>query len=585
MVQMASPQKRRGSGVYYFRRRVPQDLVDVLGKEVVVSLKTKDAALAKRRHAEENVKFDDRVQRERQARVRPFDTMTVTKAQAMAGLWLQDALDADAKDRMETDGDGLVDQQADVTAHEVALEQMERIKELPTRRRRVALLAFVADDVSRVAALHDLRLEPESVSHMRLAEEIFGARWKVETVRQERQRGAFDTARRLVSEFVGGFPDLPAGYRGARPAPRAGHAEGADGAPLLQDVLDAYLSEKQLPVGTQMETKKTVRRFVEVHGDVPASAINKAMVREWRRLVEQLPKRQTARQKKMNINELVADCVSLTPDHRLSFTSVNKDVGTLGTILRFASDKWEFPDAWRNPTDGMKIKRPREERGMGRQSFSDDDLRVIFTMPIFTQGKRPAGGAGEAAKWIPLLAAYTGARLGELGQLCVNDVVQDGGVWCLDLNEDEGKKVKTASSIRRVALHSHLIGDLGFLKYVEQRRKAGDGPWLFNELRLDVKETRTGSWGKFFGRILRADVAKGGCGIKDRLKTFHSFRHTFKTKAREAGVPEDVHEDMTGHARAGVGASYGKRTPAKIQAKWLAEMDFNAAFNALLSTN
>lgn len=40
---------------------------------------------------------------------------------------------------------------------------------------------------------------------------------------------------------------------------------------------------------------------------------------------------------------------------------------------------------------------------------------------------------------------------------------------------------------------------------------------------------------------------------------FHSFRHTFKRMARDAGVPEEFHDAITGHAGNGsVGKSYGK---------------------------
>ncbi|MGA7326889.1 MAG: hypothetical protein WBX25_20965 [Rhodomicrobium sp.] len=46
-------------------------------------------------------------------------------------------------------------------------------------------------------------------------------------------------------------------------------------------------------------------------------------------------------------------------------------------------------------------------------------MNLIFSFPIFTKGERPKGGGGEAAKWLPLLAAFTGARLEELGQALV----------------------------------------------------------------------------------------------------------------------------------------------------------------------
>jgi hypothetical protein len=49
---MARPWKHPKTGIYWLRKRVPDDLVPVLGKrEEKRSLKTRDAAEAKRLHA------------------------------------------------------------------------------------------------------------------------------------------------------------------------------------------------------------------------------------------------------------------------------------------------------------------------------------------------------------------------------------------------------------------------------------------------------------------------------------------------------------------------------------------------------
>ncbi|NEK50202.1 hypothetical protein GUK36_12275 [Rhizobium leguminosarum] len=37
-------------------------------------------------------------------------------------------------------------------------------------------------------------------------------------------------------------------------------------------------------------------------------------------------------------------------------------------------------------------------------------------------------------------------------------------------------------------------------------------------------------------------------GIKDPSVVFHSFRHTFQRMARHAGLPEKLHDALTGHA-------------------------------------
>jgi integrase len=40
----------------------------------------------------------------------------------------------------------------------------------------------------------------------------------------------------------------------------------------------------------------------------------------------------------------------------------------------------------------------------------------------------------------------------------------------------------------------------------------------------------------------------------------HAWRHTFKQRAARAGIPENVHDEITGHAPASVGREYTKPT-------------------------
>ena len=66
-------------------------------------------------------------------------------------------------------------------------------------------------------------------------------------------------------------------------------------------------------------------------------------------------------------------------------------------------------------------------------------------------------------------------------------------------------------------------------------------------------------WSKWFGRLLRKKA-----GITDRRNVFHSFRHSFKRTARDAGIPEEMHDALTGHAGGGgVGKSYGRGVSLK----------------------
>jgi integrase len=100
------------------------------------------------------------------------------------------------------------------------------------------------------------------------------------------------------------------------------------------------------------------------------------------------------------------------------------------------------------------------------------------------------------------------------------------------------------------ASYAGEISGLGFLRYVEARRKAGD-TLLIPAPRPDRYGKRTGNWSKWFGRCLREAVK-----ITDARKVFHSFRHTFKSAGRRAGVEEEIHDALTGHVSGAVGRAY-----------------------------
>ncbi|MCQ4005349.1 tyrosine-type recombinase/integrase, partial [Klebsiella pneumoniae] len=89
--------------------------------------------------------------------------------------------------------------------------------------------------------------------------------------------------------------------------------------------------------------------------------------------------------------------------------------------------------------------------------------------------------------WLLPLGLYTGARLNELCQLRVHDVIQDvHGVDLIDINDNGyNKSLKTGPSARQIPICSKLV-EMGFLNFVEERRQAdGNDALLFNELSFD----------------------------------------------------------------------------------------------------
>lgn len=228
--------------------------------------------------------------------------------------------------------------------------------------------------------------------------------------------------------------------------------------------------------------------------------------------------------------------------------TVTKKLSFVSAMLQTAYDAGYLPA---NVARGLKVPRAKVET-IKRMSFPKDSLIRIFGTRVYTERARPLAGGGEAIAWVPMLALATGARLEELCQLRVADVLEHDLGWMLNIEDGEGQRVKTSSSRRLVPLHSDVIA-AGFARFVQDQRRSGH-EWLFSDLEPDHDGRRGGNFGKFFARFLRQNQ---WCGITDRRLVFHSFRHTFKTLCREHGVAEEVHDALTGHVGSTVGRSYG----------------------------
>jgi len=108
-----------------------------------------------------------------------------------------------------------------------------------------------------------------------------------------------------------------------------------------------------------------------------------------------------------------------------------------------------------------------EEEEPDREPWQLDELKAFFSSPVFTEGLRPTAGRGEAAYWLPLLALFTGARLGELAPLTVADITTDNpaGISTIRVTEhlEQGRRLKNVGSRRVVSIPPELVG-LGFMQ-------------------------------------------------------------------------------------------------------------------------
>ncbi|WP_083936147.1 site-specific integrase [Methylobacterium sp. B1] len=143
----------------------------------------------------------------------------------------------------------------------------------------------------------------------------------------------------------------------------------------------------------------------------------------------------------------------------------------------------------------------------------------------------------------PFIGLYSGARLNEIAQIHIADIKQEGDLWYFDLNDDDGKRLKTEASKRIVPMHPKLI-ELGLLQYVTELRSQGQTK-LFPSFTYCTKN----GWGRVLGRWFN-EMFLPELGIKNESLVFHSLRHTVTNSLQREGVPQPIVQALIGHTRA-----------------------------------
>src|SRR6185312_3760361 len=170
---------------------------------------------------------------------------------------------------------------------------------------------------------------------------------------------------------------------------------------------------------------------------------------------------------------------------------------------------------------GVGKTNPAEQRN----PYSAEQLVAIFKSPLYT-GHRSERTRHQAGKlvlrdgkfWVPLVALFSGMRVGEIIQLSRTDVRESDGVVYFDVNDGDGKQVKTTSSKRRVPVHPTLI-EMGFLKFVHSVKHGGR---IFSDIEPGQDGSFSHNFSKWWGRYSRQ------VGFRSPKTSFHSLRHGFR---------------------------------------------------------
>lgn len=516
---MARPWKHPKTGIFWLRRAVPDDLRALVGKrEEKRTLGTRDPMEARVRHTAQMALLEERWAALRRgpresegAATAPCQTIRLSERQAheraawLYRFWLDKHREnPSAQTFWPTD---LYDELwAEPPAVSLLGEGAEgqALAQVPSRDdlkalRLSRLRGWCFEQADDLLAVRDWTADEES--RLRLARAIAAAVQRASLTLQRLARGE------------GGDLEVPSA------ASQGGPPSVARKAVPFAELLKGWEAEKRPQAKTVYEWSREVMKFASFLGHSDALRVRPEDVVAWKEAL--IAEGRSA--KTINDGKLVA----------------------VRTVLQWGADSRRLPS---NPALGVRMDVKRVSKG--RRSFTDAEAATLLSAAL--------GETNPVLRWVPWLCAYSGARLSEVCQLRVEDVVEIEGIWCLRIDAEAGS-VKTASSERTVPLHPAVI-ERDFLAFVHS---VGAGP-LFAGLSPDKFGKRGGNGTKMLGRWVR------GLGLDEkRLAPAHSWRHRMKTLARRHGMAEDVARALMGHSGKAVADSYGEFEVAAMRRELL----------------
>lgn len=364
---------------------------------------------------------------------------------------------------------------------------------------------------------------------------------------------------------------------------RAARAEPGES---LTELFERYavqrLAEKRKRADTVNQDRKIIEQFATFVGvNRSVRSIERTDIRKWRDTVAALPPnyRKTKRYEGLSATETAAEARAAGVKG-LAPNTVNKYLSTISPLF-----DWMVTEAYldANPCDGLFYD--GKKGANPRPPFSVEQLNKIFSSPLFTgflrDGREHQPGSVRAVDWrfwIPLICLFTGARIGEIAQLRVEDIKQECGIWFLHIREDEEADQKTKSRHSRpVPVHS-VLQEFGFLDFVEQEkaRANNDGNHqLFACLKPNSRGQISGTPSRFWRNYLQAiGVKNGGDGFGA-----HSFRHTLTDQLRSAGYLDEQIAVVLGHSVKTVTSGYGRLRQGTV--KMMSEMIETVRFDGV----
>ena len=306
---------------------------------------------------------------------------------------------------------------------------------------------------------------------------------------------------------------------------------------------------------TWHQNEKIVRLFAEFVGETAhVSVITRRTIRDWKQLLLKWPVKASDCKDFVGLSfRKVIEANAKVGKPLISEKTVNRYLAGVASFSRWLSAN-DYID--QDVMSGQFLAVDKKTKKV--RPYTSNELATIFASPLFRscKGERGEHQSGDIHVrdwrfWLPLIALYTGARLGEIAQLLTTDLRMDRNIWIFHVTaEGSGdKQVKTTGSERVIPVHRELI-TIGLIGYHEAINRRGEKR-LFPELGRDTR-AHFGSASAFWNGY----VTKIGVKL-DRSLNFHSFRHGAADAFRRAGYLDEQFAMLLGHTKASTTQRYG----------------------------
>lgn len=537
VLAMSRPHKHPRTGTYWFRARVPTDLVAVVGRrEVTRTLGTKNPSEAKVRWAEVRAEFDTYCSN---LRCGPRD-ITEREAHEFASYFYDQWLSVHRDNpSQQTFWDTKIG----------ATLWSERVEDLPSRNYAFEIEPDSFVDLSLRWSGH-IKLRDWCRAQARAFLAQKGIPFVVENeitmakaIGAATQRASLDLERAARGEFLQSESTTPAKQAPSRQPMILSRPEQQDDDAKatahqrysLKDIVEGWWREAQA-AGRKPSTYESYRNtfaiLIAFLGHDDAGRVGR-------------------------------DDVIRFKDHRLTTPSAktgkipaaktvkDSDLSALKAVFDWAVMNGKITD---NPAAKITIKLGKQAK-LRDKGFTDPEAKAILAAALAHQQGKESPRTNAAKRWVPWLCAFTGARVGEIAQLRKEDVTQRDGHWIIRITPEAGT-VKT-NEAREVALHPQLIS-LGFPAFV---LASAEGHLFLTPAANGIVLGPLQGLKNRLSEFARAIVPD------PNVAPFHGWRHRFATIGMDAGIPERILNTIQGHAPRSVADTYGHVTMKIIAAE------------------